>query len=124
MNRRRLEPLETVASVAVGGLLGSIGRYWVVTVVPGLAGTFLVNVTGSAVLGYVLYTATTTDRFSRRTRLFVATGFLSSYTTYSTFALETAGVDPAVALANVLGSYACGFGAALLGRRIALGGER
>lgn len=118
------ERLETLALIAVGGFLGSIARYAVALLAPGLVGTFVVNVTGSAALGFVFYTATTTERIPRRARLLAATGFLSSYTTYSTFAFETLDVDPVVGLANVLGSYACGFTAALLGRRIALGGRR
>jgi fluoride exporter len=122
--RRPPGGLETLALIAVGGFLGSIARYGVVLLAPGLMGTFVVNVTGSAVLGFVFYTATTTDRISQRARLLAATGFLSSYTTYSMFAFETLEVDLIVGLTNVLGSYACGFGAALLGRRIALGGWR
>lgn len=109
--------------IAVGGFLGSIARYGVTEITPTLAGTFVVNVTGSAVLGFVFYTTTTTDRIPERARLLVATGFLSSYTTYSLFALETMAVATATGIANVLGSYACGFGAAALGRRIALGGN-
>lgn len=122
--RRRSGRLETLASIAAGGFLGSIARYGVATLVSGPAGTFLVNVTGSAVLGFVFYVAATTDRIPERARLVVTVGFLSSYTTYSTFALETVEVDPIVGVANVIGSYACGFSAVLLGRRIALGGGR
>ncbi len=110
-----------MALIAIGGFLGSLGRYSATMVTPGLTGTFFVNVTGSAALGIVFYTSVTTDRISRRACLLVATGFLSSYTTYSTFALETMGVSPAMGLANVLGSYACGFGAVVFGRRITLG---
>jgi CrcB protein len=51
--------------------------------------TFLVNVTGSFVLG--LFLAVVLERFppSRSLRPFVATGFIGAYTTYSTFAVET-----------------------------------
>lgn len=113
-----------IAFVALGGFLGSIARYGVTIAAPGLPGTFAVNVTGSAVLGYVFYTSAMTGRISRRTRLLVATGFLSSYTTYSTFAFETMGVPVALGALNVLGSYACGFAAVLFGRRLASGGDR
>lgn len=122
--RRHSRRFETLALIAAGGFLGSVARYGVTTLVSGPAGTFLVNVTGSAVLGFVFYAAATTDRISERARLLVAVGFLSSYTTYSAFALETMDADPVVGVANVLGSYACGFSAVLLGRRIALGGGR
>lgn len=113
-----------IAVVAFGGALGSIARYGVGLFVPGLDGTFLVNVTGSFALGYVFYTSATTDRIPSRLRLFVATGFLSSYTTYSLFALQTVDVSLIWGLLNVVGSYACGFGAAILGRRLVVGDGR
>lgn len=122
--RESLARFEPLVLIAVGGFLGSLGRYGLASAVPGLLGTFLGNVTGSAALSVVVYSSVATDRVSRRTRLFVATGFLSSYTTYSTFALETTGVSPAVGLAYVVGSYACGFGAVVVGRRIVLEGRR
>jgi CrcB protein len=49
------------------------------------------------------------------TKLAASTGFLSSFTTYSTFAVETA-LTPEWAVANVVGSYAMGFGGVLLAR--------
>jgi CrcB protein len=49
----------------------------------------------------------------------LSTGFLSSFTTYSTFALEVATAAPAVAAGYALGSYALGFGAVLAGRALA-----
>lgn len=110
--------------VALGGFFGSVARYGVALVAPGMAGTFAVNVTGSFLLGYVFYTTTTTDRISPRTRLLVATGFLSSYTTYSMFAFETLDASFAWGLFNVTGSYVCGFAAAVLGRQLALEGRR
>lgn len=122
MTQRRLPArLEPIGPIAAGGFLGALARYGVGIAAPGLVGTFVVNVTGSAALGAVFYFASRTGRVPNRLRLFVATGFLSSYTTYSTFAVETMGVPPIVGLANVLGSYACGFAAVLLGRRLVLG---
>ncbi|MEM4780895.1 MAG: CrcB family protein [Halalkalicoccus sp.] len=115
--------LVAVGFVALGGFLGSIARYGLVVLSPGLGGTFLANVTGSFALGYVFYVATVTETISPRTRLLVGTGFLSSYTTYSTFAFETVAVSPAWGVANVLGSYAVGFGAAAFGRWLALEGS-
>lgn len=113
-----------IALVALGGFVGSLTRYGVVLLAPGLGGTFLVNVTGSFALGWVFYTSATTDRISPRARLLVATGFLSSYTTYSMFAFETVDVSITWGLLNVLGSYACGFAAAILGRQLVVGDGR
>ena len=53
------------------------------------------------------------------TRAVVATGFLSSFTTYSTFALQSAQAPPAWLVANVVANYALGFAGVLLGRSIA-----
>lgn len=110
-----------IALVALGGFFGSVARYGVTVAAPGLLGTFAVNVTGSFALGCVFYTTTTSDLLSARARLLVATGFLSSYTTYSMFAFETTSVSVTWGAINVLGSYACGFGAAVLGRHLVLG---
>jgi CrcB protein len=52
------------------------------------------------------------------TRLVFATGFLSSYTTYSTFALQTVQTSPLLGLGNVVANYAVGFVAAYAGSRL------
>ncbi len=113
-----------LALVALGGFCGSIARYGVSLAAPGPAGTFAVNVTGSFLLGYVFFTALTTDRPPRRARLLVAPVLLSSYTTYSTFALQTVALPLSWGLLNVLANYLWGFVGAVLGRRLATGGWR
>jgi CrcB protein len=110
-----LRRAEALVLVAIGGFLGANVRYLLGLAVPGLGGTLLANVTGSALLGFVLYEATLTGLLAAETRLVVATGFLSSYTTYSTFALETIRATPLLGIANVLASYALGFGAVYIG---------
>lgn len=110
--------VEALALIAIGGFTGAALRFGVGRVVPGLGGTLMVNSIGSLVLGFVLYEAIYAGLLSDRTRFVVATGFLSSFTTYSTFALETVS-SPELALANVLGTYALGFGGVLVGRELA-----
>jgi fluoride exporter len=86
--------LTPYAAISAGGLLGANARYlagqWAARW-PGPFpwGTLLINVTGSLVLGFFL--TLVTERFIGRavTRLFVATGFLGAYTTFSTFGVET-----------------------------------
>ena len=114
-DRHPLRHAEALLLVAIGGLVGANARYLLSLALPGLGGTFLANVTGSALLGFVLYEATGTGLLAAETRLVVATGFLSSYTTYSTFALETIQATPLLGLTNVLASYALGFGAVYVG---------
>jgi CrcB protein len=103
--------------VAVGGFLGAVSRYGVGlavgAVAPAAVGTLAVNVLGSFALGALVVVAS-----RPRTQLLVGTGFLSSFTTYSTFAVETADMAPPWAAANVAGTYALGVLAALAGRRV------
>ncbi|MFB6104084.1 MAG: CrcB family protein [Halobacteriaceae archaeon] len=105
--------------VATGGFAGALSRYGVATALPGMGATLLVNVVGSLLLGGILHQFVVTHRLTRRTQLLSATGFLSSFTTYSTFAVQTAGATPIWIVGNVLVTYALGFGAAALGNRLA-----
>lgn len=111
--------IETLVLVAVGGAVGANLRYVLGTSLPGLAGTLAANAFGSLALGFLLYEAMYTDLLAKRTRVVLGTGLLSSFTTYSTFAVETALSAPAVAAGYVLASYAVGFAAVVLGSRIA-----
>lgn len=116
---------ETVALVAVGGFAGANARWVLAGAAPGLAGTLLANVSGAFLLGFVLYEAIGTSLLSPAVRTALATGFLSSYTTYSTFAVESAlAGSPLLLVGNVVANYALGFAAVLLGRAAAnrLGG--
>jgi CrcB protein len=114
----RLEPL---VLVALGGFAGATCRYLVALAAPvGFPwGTLAVNVVGSFLLGVLLYESRLVGALSAETRLVVGTGFLSSFTTYSTFALETAALDPTLAVVNVAANYALGLLAVLAGRLLA-----
>jgi CrcB protein len=115
----RLPRREVLALVAVGGLAGTVLRDAVAGLLPGLAGTLAVNVAGSLVLGVVVYERQYAGALAVRTRRVVATGFLSSFTTYSTFALQSALATPELLVANVLATYGLGFAAVLVGRSVA-----
>ena len=120
MSDHPLRTLEAVVLIAIGGFAGSNLRYLVARVFPGAGGTLLVNVAGSFVLGFLLYEALYSNIVTERARLVLTTGFLSSLTTYSTFALQTALLDsPIWMLANVLVTYALGFSGVLAGRALA-----
>jgi CrcB protein len=112
--------IETLALVGIGGFAGANLRFFLAGLTPGLAGTLLANALGSFALGFVLYEAINTDLIASESRTVVSTGFLSSFTTYSTFALQTAGASLPWMAANVLANYGLGFGGVLLGRRLAL----
>jgi CrcB protein len=108
--------------VAFGGFVGATARYVVGLVLPPLISTFAVNVVGCFALGWLLY-AYRLESVSERLRVLVATGFLSSFTTYSTFAYEIFEASPAVAVVYVAASYGVGFFAVYAGTRTALRGK-
>jgi len=106
--------------VAGGGFAGALGRHGVALALPDTFpwGTLLVNVVGAFLLGVFVYRLELRGHISEATRLFVSTGFVSSFTTYSTFAAETVSLAPELAALNVLGNYAGGFAAVLLAREV------
>ncbi len=98
--------------VAAGGFFGAVSRYAVDLAsgdVTGV-GTLLVNVVGCFLLGVAV-----TRSLTVKVRLFVATGFVSSFTTYSAFAADAVTLGTAMGTGYVLVSYAAGFIAAIGG---------
>ena len=87
-----------------------------------LVGTFVANITGSFVLGLLIVFWEPRD-FPSEHRLFLAVGFLGSYTTFSTLAVATTqsfeSGDIGRAALNLGGSIAVGLAAAYAG--LALG---
>ncbi|MFC7136337.1 fluoride efflux transporter FluC [Halobaculum litoreum] len=115
----RRDSLVVPALVAAGGAVGATARYAVGGALPGPWGTLAANVSGSLLLGFLLYEALRTDRLGDRTRTLLATGVLSSYTTYSTFVVEVVRATPLVGATYLVGSYALAVAAALVGRALA-----
>jgi CrcB protein len=81
--------------VCLGGAIGSGTRYLVATWAARVLGsdfprgTLFVNVTGSFLLAALLAGALEGSGLSPNTRLFLGTGVLGGYTTYSSFNFET-----------------------------------
>jgi len=112
-----IEQLEAVVIVGIGGFAGSNLRYFVETVVPSsLLATATVNVVGCIALGLVLYEELYEDLISQPARTILATGFIASFTTYSTFVVDALTTTPLLAVGYIVGSYALGFGGVLIGR--------
>jgi len=111
--------------IAVGAVLGALLRYWLGdwtaqrfgTAFP--YGNLIINLTGSFILG--LFMALVTDRFlvSPEWRLFIAIGFLGSYTTFSSYAYESLNLimtgQGTLGLLNLFGSSFLGGLAVLAG---------
>ncbi|KAA3656416.1 MAG: fluoride efflux transporter CrcB [Chloroflexi bacterium] len=111
--------------IAIGAALGANARYlvgvWAAerfgSVFP--YGTLLVNVTGSFILGFLVVVTTNRIQISPEMRLLLAVGFLGSYTTFSSFAVESTllwrDISLWLSLRNVLLNNGVGLICALLG---------
>jgi CrcB protein len=87
--------MKAIMLVGLGGLLGSIARYkaggWVLhltTLEKFPYSTFAVNVAGCFVVGVLAGLVEKHDYFAADTRLFLFTGVLGGFTTFSAFGLD------------------------------------
>jgi fluoride exporter len=134
-NRTVLDALSKILSVAAGGAAGAVARY-LINISP-LADvferfplpTFLINVSGSFLIGFLLIVFTDKWDVGDNLRMAVIVGFLGAFTTFSTFEMEIYGLakerDLSMALLYLFLSVSTGFiGVAAgvwLGRWITLG---
>lgn len=81
--------------VALGSTLGGMLRYFIGSSLisriaePFPTATFVINISGSFIIGFFLTVVTGRIDVSPQLRLAVAVGFIGSYTTFSTFEYET-----------------------------------
>ena len=110
--------------VAVFGALGALARWGTGRLVGGTDGgipwaTLMVNGVGSLALGALTGWCLSTNSLDERWRLALATGFLGSFTTFSTFSVETVQLADSgrwdLATANAGLHFVVGLGAAALG---------
>jgi len=84
-----------VGLVALGGAIGSVARYGVGALAVQLFGptfpwgTLMVNLTGSFLIAVIMHIALAGSAVSVELRLFLTTGIVGGFTTYSTFNYET-----------------------------------
>lgn len=114
--------MQALLIVALGGALGSVLRYKVGALVMQQAatahfpyGTFTVNVAGCLIAGLLAGLGEHFDFLTADVRLFLFTGFLGGFTTFSAFGVETISLvergEVALAATYVLLSVACGLAA-------------
>lgn len=129
----RASGARALALVGGGGALGTVARV-------ALAGrfpvaddafpwtTFMVNVLGAFALALLLTVLTERLRADRDIRLFLGTGALGAFTTYSTLSTELAGRlgngHVVLALGYVAATLVCGLAAAFAGVMVARRGPR
>jgi fluoride exporter len=117
--------MRTVVAIGIAGALGALARYGIGGLIVSRSArafpweTFVVNVSGSFVLGFAFTVMTEQLTTGPWLRTAVTVGFVGAYTTFSTLAYETYRLleDGALALAaaNIFGSAAAGLIAVYLG---------
>ncbi len=111
--------------IALGGALGAVGRWAVGELIRGELpwATFLVNVLGSLVIGFVFVLEAAGPNPHVGVRLFLTVGFCGAFTTFSTFSYQTLALlmegRAAVGLLNIFLSVTVCLAAVWLGMFLA-----
>lgn len=109
----------------MGGFIGAIARFVLGSYIGNRMGsrfpygTFVINISGSFLIGLILTVLTQRTDASPNWRYLIPIGFIGAYTTFSTFEYETLRTvqdgQLLIAFANVGLSVLVGFGAVWLG---------
>ena len=81
-------------SIAIGGAMGAMGRYWVSSCLLPISSykfpyaTFSVNVVGSLLMGILYVLIVERGGLPEQARHLLMVGFLGAFTTFSTFSLD------------------------------------
>ncbi len=88
--------MRLIAWVALGGAIGSVARFGLGALLQSREagafpwGTFVINVSGALLLGFLMRVAMGSADLSPAMRAFLTVGFCGGYTTFSTYSYETA----------------------------------
>lgn len=103
-------------TIGAGGFLGATSRFVLAGYFRPSAGTLVVNVLGSILLGFLMYNSEYLGYVSPRTRMFFGIGFLGSFTTFSTFSVQTFQMPPNMALLNIASNVMLTLAGVFIGR--------
>ena len=109
-------------AVAIGGFFGAILRYLIGTLLISPISTFTVNLIGSFFLAWLLTFATEKKKLSKEVTIGIGTGLLGSFTTFSTFSVDTVQLFSSsvpLAILYVTGTIVLGLLFSYLGYKVA-----
>ncbi|SDH93217.1 CrcB protein [Actinokineospora alba] len=118
----------TLAAVALGGAVGALARFMLVSALPGKAGgfplgTLLVNSVGCLLIGALMVAVTELRNIHTLARPFLGVGVLGGFTTFSAYAEEVRVLlapDTLIfAMSYLLGTVLCALVAVAAGMRLA-----
>ncbi len=104
--------------VGTGGFFGAISRFLLSSAIATPFDTLTVNVLGSFALGMLMYDTELLGYVSPRVRMGFGIGFLGSFTTFSTFAVQSYQMAPTFAILNIAANVIFTLIAVLLGRGV------
>jgi CrcB protein len=116
--------MKQVLLVFIGGGFGSVARFLIGKMLNNSThqfpyGTFIANVLGSLLIGFILGWALISEALSQNHTLLLATGFCGGFTTFSSFAYENHAFLKAGDFMNfglyTIASFVVGFLAVFLG---------
>lgn len=129
ITKGKAQSMINVLIIGIGGFLGAVTRYGVAVWIGRRwgrsfpLGTFVINITGSFLIGLLMTLMTEKIIENPQWRLLLVVGFLGAYTTFSTFEYETGALlkdsEWLYAGLNVVLSVVVGFIALKLGEVIA-----
>ncbi len=102
--------------IGTGGFFGAISRFLLSSAIATPFDTLIVNVLGSFALGMLMYETGFWGYISPRVRMGLGIGFLGSFTTFSTFAVQSSRMAPTLAILNIATNVILTLVAVLLGR--------
>lgn len=114
---------KVLAAVSAGGVIGATARYAVSLAWPSVWATFAINVLGCALIGVLMVLVSERQVVTRPlARPFLGVGVLGGFTTFSTYALDFAGLlerqQSGAALAYAAATVAGALGAVWLGASV------